>query len=437
MKPVLVAMAAIVVGLLTAGPVAAAPAGMTLVFQRTWGAPDASAAGLAIGPDGSVYTVALLIRGEPPYAQGNVSLLRWSAEGDLLWQKEWGTIGDETPQAVAVSADGAAYVTGTFGGFSAFLVKFDSDGNLVWQRTWGGEREESGNAVAIAPDGSVYVAGVTQSFGSFFGSAAFLLKFRPDGALVWQRTWQAPGGTIAEDVAVSADGAVYLAGNHGFDAGTRPFLAKFTTDGDLIWDRTFIPPGFVGRDTAVFRGIGATPDGGVVAVGRWMPTFDEEVLVVRYSADGGLLWARDWGGDSHEEGIDATVAPDGTAYVVGRTDTFADGPYEDVFVLKVLADGRARDARVWGGGNRDLGEGIALGPNGDLYVAASASIPPYTFRSAPSQMSRVRGAAADADAVVETPAGTLGTPAGTVSALDGTVGTDGASDAVLLRVRPA
>src|SRR6266540_727866 len=197
MKPILVAMAAIVIGLLTAAPVAAAPSGMALVFQRTWGAPDASADGLAIGPDGSVYTVALLIRGEPPYAQGNVSLLRWSAEGNLLWQMEWGTIG----------------------GFSAFLVKFDSDGNLVWQRTWGGDREEGGNAVAIAPDGRVYVAGVTQSFGSFFGSAAFLLKFTADGEIVWERTWQARGGTVAEDVAVSSDGAVYLAGNHGFDAG--------------------------------------------------------------------------------------------------------------------------------------------------------------------------------------------------------------------------
>jgi len=38
---------------------------------------------------------------------------------------------------------------------------------------------------------------------------------------------------------------------------------------------------------------------------------------------------------------------------------------------------------------------------------------------------------------VETAAGTLGTPAGTVSPLDGIVGSDGAFDAVLLRVRPA
>ena len=423
-------LGAFIIGFVVVAPVGSlVGGGMTLVFQRTW---DASIAGLAIGPDGSVYTAGTVFRGEPPYTPGNVTLLRWSAGGDLLWAVEWGSEGDEDARAVAVDAAGAAYVTGSLGSFGALLVKFDSAGDLVWQRSWGGDREESAEAVAVGPDGSVYVTGFTQSFGSYFGSAAFLLKFTPDGALVWERTWQAPGGTVAEDVAVSAAGAVYVVGNRGFDAGTRPFLAKFTPGGDLIWDRSFIPPGFIERDTAVFRGIGATPDGGIVAVGRWMPSFDEEVLVVRFSADGALQWARDWGGDSHEEGIDATIAADGTAYVVGRTATFAQGLYEDIFVLKVLPSGRGTEARRWGGPNRDLGHDIALGSNGDLYVAGSASAPPYTFGSAPAQMSRVRGTAAAAGGVVEAPTGVLGTPAGTAVPLV-VIGTQGS--AVLLRIR--
>ncbi len=433
-----VTIAGLAFALLIMGYVAepAAADAMTLVFERTW---NAGVAGLAIGPDGSVYTVGIVARGEPPYTQGNVTLLRWSAAGDLLWHVEWGSEFHEDAAAVAVDAAGAAYVTGMAGAFQAgsqaLLMKFDADGNVVWQLTWGGTREDSGRGVAIGPDGSVYLTGVTQSFGPFLGAAAFLLKFSPDGEMIWERIWQVSGGTFPEDIAVSNDGAVYLVGNHGC-CPQRPFLAKFTADGALLWDRTFFAPGLRGGETASFRGIAVAPDGGVIAVGRWEPTFDGELLVVRFSSDGAILFVRDWGGDSHEDGSDVAVAADGTAYIVGRTNTFKQGSYEDIFVLKMLANGRGTEVRTWGGPLQDLGYAIALGPNGDLYIAGSATMPPYALDSAPSQMSRVRGASAtDAEAVVERPAGTIGTPEGTTTPLDLTVGTEGG--AVLLRIRPA
>lgn len=442
MARALAALGAVLLGLLVAGTVAASPASggsMTLVFQRTYD--GGSADGLAIGPDGSVYTAGFA-PGEELYPgsglfDSDVSILRWGADGDLLWQVRWRGAGDESAEAVAVDSTRAAYVTGSttsFGGHDAFLLKFDADGNLLWQRTWGGTHENGGKAVVVGADESVYVAGTTQNFGSFFGTSAFLVRFGLGGEILWERTWQAEGGTIAEDIAMSTDGALYLVGN----VDRRPFLAKFTAGGDLLWDRTFVAPGLVGGDTAVFLGIAAAPDGGAVAVGRWMPTFDGEVLVVRFAPDGSIVWTRDWGGDSHEEGIDAVVAADGTVYVVGHTDTFADGAYEDIFVLKMLSSGRGTEIRTWGGPNRDRGHGIALAPDGELCVAGSATFPPFTFGSAPSQMSRVRGSAAvDADAVVDMPAGTLGSPTGTTNALDGTVGTGDRGGAVLLRVRPS
>jgi hypothetical protein len=159
---------------------------------------------------------------------------------------------------------------------------------------------------------------------------------------------------------------------------------------------------------------------------------------VRFSVDGALLWTREWGGESHEEGTEVAVAADGTIYVVGSTDTFAEGVYEDIFVLGILSNGRGIDVRTWGGPNRDLGRAIAFGTNGDLYVGGSASNPPFAFDSAPAQMSRVRGASAtDTDAVLGTPAGTLGTPTGTTQQLSGTVSAGNTGGAVLLRIHPA
>jgi outer membrane protein assembly factor BamB len=65
---------------------------------------------------------------------------------------------------VAVAADGSVYVAGLFAphGIQAgdvLLLKFSPDGSLIWQRTWDSGNTETGEAVAVANDGSVYVSG--------------------------------------------------------------------------------------------------------------------------------------------------------------------------------------------------------------------------------------------------------------------------------------
>lgn len=42
------------------------------------------------------------------------------------------------------------------------MLKFDPDGNLVWQRTWGGSGFESAEGVAVGADGSIHLAGSTE-----------------------------------------------------------------------------------------------------------------------------------------------------------------------------------------------------------------------------------------------------------------------------------
>lgn len=402
---------------------------MTLVFERTWG--DSGASATAIGPDGTVYVAGLTVVGEYPLQDTDATLLKWSAGGDLLWARSWRGVADESAEAVAVDASGAAYVTGmtTSFGIEAFLLKFDAAGNLEWQRTWGGGREEGGEGVVVGADGGIYVTGVTQSFGTFPGAITFLLKFTPDGALVWERTWETPAGGLPRDIAASPDGGIYVGGL----AYPRGFVAKFAADGALVWDRTYLAPAPTGFTD--FEGLGATPDGGIVVVGSFMPTFDQEVLIVRFAADGALLYERSWGGGSEEIGVDAAVAADGTAYVVGETRTFSGGNHADLFILKVLPSGRAREARTWGGPMGDFGRTVAIGENGDLFVAGSAGTSPYVFGSAPSQMFRVRRATVtDPAAIVGIPGGTIGTPGGAMSVLEVTVGPSGA--AVLLRVSP-
>jgi hypothetical protein len=70
---------------------------------------------------------------------------------------------------VEVGADGSVYAAGgTFnsgaGQPDALLLKFTSDGTLLWAVTWGGPSPEALADMAIGADGGVYLVGETSSF---------------------------------------------------------------------------------------------------------------------------------------------------------------------------------------------------------------------------------------------------------------------------------
>src|SRR5207247_10876569 len=146
-----------------------------------------------------------------------------------------------------------------------FLTKFDPAGNLLWQRTWGTNGNVA-NAVKVAADGSVYVAGATFTFDVGQGDA-ILLKFSPDGALIWQRAWGGAGFDAARSLAIGVDGGVYIAGDTNRFFANDAFLVKFDPDGHVIWQRDWGTTGAQTALTAAF-GVGTAIDGSVYITGN-------------------------------------------------------------------------------------------------------------------------------------------------------------------------
>jgi len=288
----------------------------TLLLQRTYGTAGGfeDGNGVAVGSDGSIY-----VAGSSDNSKA--LLVKFAPNGALLWQRTWGGTMGEIAFGVAVSGDSASvYITGqtlSFGaGFlDAFLVKFDASGNLVWERTWGGPINETGQAVAVAGDGSVYVAG---DGNSFFGNDAILLKFAPDGTLTWQRDWR--GGASLEDdsaalgVATAPDGSVYMTGRSFISGrGQRGALVKFTPDGNVVWERTW------GSGTDAALGVTVAPDGTIFMTGNTgFGIGGGDAFVVRFLATTGrAVDAATWGGVDNESGESIAVASDGSVYVAG------------------------------------------------------------------------------------------------------------------------
>ena len=263
-------------------------------------------------------------------------LAKFSAAGDLLWDSTYGENGTIATGA-AVGADGSIYVSGMSfvlnpaNDTEALLLKFDPNGNVVWARAWGGVGYDASRAVAVGTDG-VYLAGETNSF---FANDAFLVKFGFDGTLAWQRDWgvdgiEAPFTGLTSAYGMGADGAgnVYITGGTSDTGHSKNIiLVKFNSAGDLVWERIGGPGFGAGIDVAV------SPDNAAVFVTGNMLSDDPDffggpAFVAEFTSGGKPKKAITWAGGNPDDGASAeSVVVDASGLVV--TSGYAGpGPYE-------------------------------------------------------------------------------------------------------------
>jgi len=195
--------------------------------------------------------------------------------GDYLWGSYVGGESVETGYGIALDTAGYIYMTGATksldwatGGFDtsfngdadAFVVKLTNIGDHAWSTYFGGEGYDMGKNIALDTNENVYVIGDTNSVDlttggfdtSFNGETdTFLAKLTSTGDHVWSTYMGGYFGDWPHDLAVDANGSVYVTGytesdgwvSGGFDtsydggpgAFGDPFVAKLTGAGDHVW----------------------------------------------------------------------------------------------------------------------------------------------------------------------------------------------------------
>jgi len=412
----------------------------TLISQTTWGGADSEVTnGTAVASDGSTYLAGFTTSFDPA-ARPRIFTVKFAADASVAWQRTWAgpeTFGDDEANDVAVASDGSLYVTGFTVGVAgdAVLLKFSPDGTLLWQNRWGGSGSDQAQAVAVGADGSVYVSGGTSSFG---GGGVFVLKFAPDGTLVWQKHW-GTGDEAGQGVAVGPDANIYVAG-----VAARPaqvgasdlVLLKIDPAGVLLWQRAYA----AATNVDARGGVTVAPDGSIYVAGALQDvpaggTVVVDALVVKFAPDGSLRWDRTWGGRSGDVAGGVGVAPDGTVLLAGDTNSFGAGS-DDAFLLRLSPTGKSLDASSWGGTGIDHGDGVGVAPTGTISLGGTAQAPPYSFLRAPTRTSKPRETVSTPTAALLDAAGTLTDPAGLVGTPNGSTTFAGEFDAGLVRMAP-
>ena len=422
---------------------AATAHGQTLQSETTWGGFGAEfTGGVATATDGSAYltgttdSFAVDQFGSPDQ---RIFILKFAPDGSLAWQRIWNGRGVHGKQAVTVASDGSVYVTGL--DFSnddgnAVLLKFSPSGALIWERVWGGSGGEGGHAVATdAADGSVYIGGRTTSFPTT-STGLFVVKFSAAGALLWQKVWDNVSG---EAVTVAPDGSVYAAATAPRPGGGLAefdvHALKITSAGSLVWARAYQ----AGEVVDARGGMAAAPDSGSIAIAGAVQAPEGggsvgiAALLLKIDSNGNLVFDREFVGKAGEEASGVSFGQDGSIYMSGTSTSFGVA-FQEAFVVRVQANGKAVNAATWGGPAFETGGGVSVTSAGTVVLGANTTVaPPYSLLSAPRKVSNPHGALAAAPGALADATGVVTNPAAGVTATNGSIIYSGNFEAALVR----
>jgi hypothetical protein len=330
---------------------------------------------------GNVLTLPNGDRFEVEYAGNAVRLRNFAGAGvppSITAQPQSQLLRVGNPLNLTVNATGSA----------PLLFQWLRDGNPVA----GATNAVLTRASARLVDGGTYHAVVSNGAGSATSTNAVVIVLpasatAPDplGLLSFGGT----GADIAEDVTTDGAGNVYLVGgftgsvligtNFLTGQGEDAFVAKVAPDGAVLWA---VSAGGAGTDLAA--GVAVDGGGNVYVVGDTdsspaqfgsnsiATAGGSDAFVAKYSSTGQNVWVRRAGGVSADEAASVAIASDGvivagTARHDGESGTITFGSIalsgrgnEDGFVAKYDSSGGEQWARLLGGSDADMANGVVV-----------------------------------------------------------------------------
>jgi hypothetical protein len=358
----------------------------------------------------------------------DVFVSKLNAEGTaLIYSTYLGGSALDAGYGIAIDLAGNAFITGRtdssnfpllnplYGdrpNYDAFITKLDPDGALLFSTYLGGDLGEEGYAIAVDSSGNAYVTGQTSSTnfpvvnpfqGSKAGTSstdAFVTKIAADGrSLIYSTYLGGTGSDLPNGIAADADGYVYVTGQtnstnfpmqNPFQAtksvGLDTLIAKINPQGNALVYSTYLGGswndigGDIAEDSYGYAYMtGLTYSSNFPRLNQLKPTCGSDsasdAFITKFTPDGSVVYSTCHGGSGSDGAVSIAVGSDGSAYVLGSTDS-ADFPLVDPiqttgtgYVSKINSAGSAYIYSTrFGGSGSDVMKRIALDTSGAVYI---------------------------------------------------------------------
>ena len=306
----------------------------------------------------------------------DICLTRMTSKGEMKWRLWLGGKKKEQGRAISRAADGTILVLGHTNSetsnydYDLHIAKVSLDGKLIWEKRIGGERDEFAGGIAGTDDGGALVVGSSESYGDG-DKNIYIAKLDKNGKLLSAHTV----GGVKDDVATSLtrtrDGKFVLAGYREIErAGDADFFVmKMDQNGKKIWAQTN-----GGEYEDMLNGVTATVDNGIVAIGKTRSYGSEQsdLTVMKYDADGKLIWHKIYGFKYYDYGNAVATTRDGGFILAGGTNSLGKGNHS-AYILALNKAGELIWSHVYGDERKDVAHGVARMSDGSLIVVGESN----------------------------------------------------------------
>ena len=198
---------------------------------------------------------------ETRYSQQIIGLItKYDKNDQIVWEKTYDGSKAEYLNGIDIYEDGSFIVAGASssidisgitnkGYFDAIILKYDANGNLLWQKNYGGSNNDWYQSVEITKDGGFITAGYTKSTDIEGISAsklkdALLVKYTKDGTIEFQQTLKGNHNDSFNKV-IQIDSEDYIVVGYSASINVCPttildvygngIIAKYNKNGELQW----------------------------------------------------------------------------------------------------------------------------------------------------------------------------------------------------------
>jgi len=226
--------------------------------------------------------------------------------------------------------------------------------DTLWTKTLGGEEDEWSAQVIQTSDGGYAIVGYTATYGAGNGNV-WLVKIDSKGDTLWTRTFGGPEEDWGSSIIQTSDGGYVILGRtESFGSGsTDAYLIRTDSSGNTLWTRTF-----GGEKDDWGHSIIKAIDGGYLLLGSTESFSQGEYMniwVIKTDTSGDTLWTRTFGGIDLAAGYSLIQTSDEGYVILG--DLLSVG-YPDVYLIKIDIEGNLLWTNTFGGEYCDWGNSV-------------------------------------------------------------------------------